>query len=165
MACRLSVRRPSSHSSIELIMPSYTASTVIIDSYFWKQWPLWPELHGILFNVIQGKSSEWGVRDQTLHNTVHINSPSLHQVSPFYSYFLVHLPKLLLTALPLAILGVLVDHRQHDILLSATIFISLLSSLAHKEWRFIIYTVPFFNLSASVGASYTYVRSPSLSCA
>lgn len=47
----------------------------MIDSYFWKQWPLWPELHGILFNVIQGKSSEWGVRDQALHNTAHTNSP------------------------------------------------------------------------------------------
>lgn len=74
-----------------------------------------------------------------------------------------HLPKLLLTALPLAILGVLVDHRQRVLLLSATIFISTLSALSHKEWRFIIYTVPFFNLSASVGASYTYVRFPSLS--
>lgn len=56
-------------------MPLYTASTVMIDSYFWKQWPLWPELHGILFNVIQGKSSEWGVRDQALHNTIQTNSP------------------------------------------------------------------------------------------
>ena len=47
----------------------------MIDSYFWKQWPLWPELHGILFNVVQGKSSEWGVRDQASHNTVHPDSP------------------------------------------------------------------------------------------
>ena len=39
----------------------------------------------------------------------------------------------------------------------------MLSALAHKEWRFIIYTVPFFNLSASVGASHMYVRSPFLS--
>lgn len=35
--------------------------TVIVDSYFWQQWPLWPELYGLYFNVIQGKSSEWGV--------------------------------------------------------------------------------------------------------
>jgi len=48
----------------------------MIDSYFWKQWPLWPELHGILFNVIQGKSSEWGVRDQVLPDTIQPN-PSL----------------------------------------------------------------------------------------
>ncbi|KAG8729262.1 dolichyl-P-Man:Man(7)GlcNAc(2)-PP-dolichol alpha-1,6-mannosyltransferase [Ceratobasidium sp. 428] len=38
-------------------------STVLVDSYFWSQWspPLWPELSGVLFNVYEGKSSEWGV--------------------------------------------------------------------------------------------------------
>jgi len=54
-------------------MSLHTASTVVIDSYFWKQWPLWPELHGILFNVVQGKSSEWGVRGQTIE-TVQANT-------------------------------------------------------------------------------------------
>jgi hypothetical protein len=57
------------------MVPSYTASTIMIDSYFWKQWPLWPELHGILFNVVQGKSSEWGVRDQAPPDTIQANSP------------------------------------------------------------------------------------------
>ena len=48
-----------------------TALTVLVDSYFWQQWPLWPELYGIYFNVIQGKSSEWGVsRHPNPHNTV-----------------------------------------------------------------------------------------------
>ena len=87
---------------------------------------------------------------------------TLHQVSPFYSYLLVHLPKLLLTAFPLAVLGALVDHRQRTMILSATLFVSMMSILAHKEWRFIIYVVPFFNLSASVGASHMYVRSSSV---
>ncbi|ELU40128.1 alg9-like mannosyltransferase family domain-containing protein [Rhizoctonia solani AG-1 IA] len=38
------------------------ASTLIIDSYFWNEWRsfVWPELSGILFNVYEGKSSEWG---------------------------------------------------------------------------------------------------------
>ncbi len=39
-----------------------SALTVLVDSYFWQQWPLWPELYGIYFNVFQGKSAEWGVR-------------------------------------------------------------------------------------------------------
>ncbi|KAI0787349.1 hypothetical protein C8Q74DRAFT_1251107 [Fomes fomentarius] len=37
------------------------ALTMLVDSYFWQQWPLWPELYGIYFNVLQGKSSKWGV--------------------------------------------------------------------------------------------------------
>ena len=39
----------------------FTAITVSIDSYFWDQWPLWPELFSIYFNVYEGKSAEWGV--------------------------------------------------------------------------------------------------------
>ena len=37
--------------------------TVLIDTYFWKtEYPLWPELLGVYFNVVQGKSADWGVR-------------------------------------------------------------------------------------------------------
>jgi len=35
--------------------------TILVDSYFWGQYPVWPELYGVYFNVYQGKSSEWGV--------------------------------------------------------------------------------------------------------
>jgi alpha-1,6-mannosyltransferase len=38
------------------------ALTVSIDSYFWDQWPLWPEVSSIYFNVYEGKSADWGVR-------------------------------------------------------------------------------------------------------
>ena len=38
------------------------ALTVAVDSFFWQRWPLWPELYGVFFNVVQGKSAEWGVR-------------------------------------------------------------------------------------------------------
>src|SRR6266702_205058 len=37
------------------------ALTVLIDSYFWYHWPLWPELFSIYSNVYEGKSVEWGV--------------------------------------------------------------------------------------------------------
>lgn len=39
-----------------------TALTTLVDSYFWQEWLLWPELHGVIFNVVEGKSAEWGVR-------------------------------------------------------------------------------------------------------
>jgi hypothetical protein len=36
--------------------------TITVDSYFWNRYPLWPEFSGIYFNVVEGKSAEWGVR-------------------------------------------------------------------------------------------------------
>jgi hypothetical protein len=54
------------------------AFSVLVDTYFWNRpfslWNpfdassaeerglLWPELEAILFNVVEGKSSDWGVR-------------------------------------------------------------------------------------------------------
>ena len=48
--------------------------TVPIDSFFWQKL-VWPEFNAFVFNVIEGKSEEWGV-------------------SPFYEYFALALPKL-----------------------------------------------------------------------
>lgn len=48
------------HTSIHV-----AALTVLVDSYFWQRWPIWPELYGLYFNVLQGKSAEWGVRCTT----------------------------------------------------------------------------------------------------
>ncbi|KAG1863451.1 glycosyltransferase family 22 protein [Suillus tomentosus] len=107
--------------------------TVTIDSYMWNQWPLWPEMYGIYFNVYQGKSSDWGT-------------------SPVHAYFLSHLPKLLLGSLPLAILGAISDNRVRALMYPPVLFIALISCLGHKEWRFIIYVVPLFNIAAARGA-------------
>ncbi|KIP11676.1 glycosyltransferase family 22 protein [Phlebiopsis gigantea 11061_1 CR5-6] len=113
--------------------------TVIVDSYFWQQWPLWPELYGLYFNVIQGKSSEWGV-------------------SPFYAYFTTHLPKLLLASLPLVLIGAITDHRIRSLLIPSISFVFLLSFLGHKEWRFLVYVIPVFNVAAAQGAAYLTTR-------
>ncbi|KAG1814077.1 glycosyltransferase family 22 protein [Suillus variegatus] len=107
--------------------------TVTIDSYMWNQWPLWPEMYGIYFNVYQGKSSDWGT-------------------SPVHAYFLSHLPKLLLGSLPLAVLGAISDNRVRALMYPPVLFIALISCLGHKEWRFIIYVVPLFNIAAARGA-------------
>ncbi|KAF8525924.1 alpha-1,6-mannosyltransferase subunit [Hysterangium stoloniferum] len=109
--------------------------TVTVDSYFWRQWPLWPELAGQYFNVYQGKSAEWGV-------------------SPFHTYFTTHLPKLLLSSLPLSALGLAIDPTTRTIIFPFVAFVTLLSVHGHKEWRFIIYVVPMFNVVAARGASW-----------
>lgn len=41
-------------------------------------------------------------------------------------------------------------------LLPSIAFTAILSGLGHKEWRFISYTVPFYNLSAARGADLLY---------
>ncbi|QRW03751.1 glycosyltransferase family 22 protein [Ceratobasidium sp. AG-Ba] len=126
------------------------ASTILVDSYFWNQWnpPLWPELSGILFNVYEGKSSEWGT-------------------SPFHAYLTHHLPKLLLASLPLAIFACVPlslksisnsndpkDTSSDDPKGTAQggAFVLLISGLGHKEWRFVVYVVPMANVAAAVGA-------------
>jgi alpha-1,6-mannosyltransferase len=125
------------------------ALTVTIDSYLWNQWPLWPELYGIYFNVYQGKSSDWGVSCYFLF----LLCPSpIMQTSPVHAYFLSHLPKLLLGSLPLAVLGAALDNRIRALMYPPVFFIVLISCLGHKEWRFIIYVVPFFNVAAARGA-------------
>jgi alpha-1,6-mannosyltransferase len=114
------------------------ALTVSIDSYFWSQAMLWPELYGLYFNVYLNKSSEWGV------------SPPLTYITSF-------LPKMLLTAGPLAILGFSVDRRVRSFVAPSMVFVVFISALAHKEWRFIIYTIPVFNVAAARGAHAMFV--------
>ncbi|KAF8910420.1 GPI mannosyltransferase [Gymnopilus junonius] len=114
--------------------------TVLVDSYFWDQFPLWPEFSGIYFNVVQGKSSEWGT-------------------SPRHTYLTSHLPKLLLSALPLSLIGFLADQRRiGPLLLPSVLFILIISNLGHKEWRFVVYTVPIFNIAGARGARWMVTR-------
>ncbi|KIJ67137.1 glycosyltransferase family 22 protein [Hydnomerulius pinastri MD-312] len=115
------------------------ALTIAVDSYFWNQWPLWPELYGIYFNVYLGKSSDWGT-------------------SPAHTYFTAYLPKLLLGAIPLATLGAMLDHRIRSLLCAPIAFVFALSALGHKEWRFVIYVVPLANIAAARGARWLTSR-------
>ncbi|KAM6489392.1 hypothetical protein JOM56_015293 [Amanita muscaria] len=110
------------------------ALTILVDSYFWQTFPLWPELHGIYFNVYEGKSVEWGN----------------------------YLPKLLLSSLPLACIGAILDNRITSLLFPSLSFIALISWLGHKEWRFVTYVVPIFNLAAAKAASFLIFRKPPL---
>ena len=75
------------------------------------------------------------------------------KVSPFYTYFVAFLPKLLAFSLPLSAAAFVIDHRIRPLLWPSIVFVMLMSALGHKEWRFVIYVVPVFNMAAAKAAS------------
>nr|GEX26138.1 dol-P-Man:Man(7)GlcNAc(2)-PP-Dol alpha-1,6-mannosyltransferase isoform X1 [Tanacetum cinerariifolium] len=110
--------------------------TLLVDSIMWQKL-LWPEFNVFWFNSVLNRSSEWGTH-------------------PFYWYFTSALPRSLLVAYPLFMLGVILDRRITFYVLPVLSFVILYSKLPHKELRFIISSVPIFNLSAAVAASRIY---------
>ena len=119
--------------------------TVTVDSFFWQSFPTWPEWTGFYYNTILGKSADWGT-------------------SPPTWYFVNALPRLLMNpmtlfvCIPLA-LGVKSTQRtSQDILTPHLAFIAIYSLLPHKEWRFIVYSIPAFTAVASAGASWIWTR-------
>ncbi|CRG92348.1 alpha-1,6-mannosyltransferase [Talaromyces islandicus] len=121
------------------------STTVLIDSYFWQQFPLWPEFAAFKFNVLSGQSSEWGT-------------------SPWYFYFVDALPRLLmnpllwLVGIPASLWASATRRASLSLLVPSLAFTGLYSVLPHKEWRFIIYVVPALTASAAQGAAYIWTR-------
>lgn len=119
--------------------------TITVDSFFWQQFPLWPEWTGFYYNTILGKSADWGT-------------------SPPTWYFINALPRLmlnpmtLLVCIPLAMGVKATQKTSQDILVPHLAFVAIYSLLPHKEWRFIIYSIPAFTAVASAGASWIWTR-------
>lgn len=57
-----------------------------------------------------------------------------------------------MSSLPLAIIGAISDSRIRRVLIVPVEYITFISLLGHKEWRFVIYTIPFFNVAGARGA-------------
>ncbi|XP_059651656.1 dol-P-Man:Man(7)GlcNAc(2)-PP-Dol alpha-1,6-mannosyltransferase isoform X2 [Cornus florida] len=110
--------------------------TMLVDTVMWGKL-LWPEFEVFWFNSVLNRSSEWGTHS-------------------FHWYFTSALPRSLLAAYPLFMLGVLLDRRVVFYILPVVSFVLLYSKLPHKELRFIISSVPIFNLAAAIGASRVY---------
>ncbi|KAJ7125333.1 alpha-1,6-mannosyltransferase subunit [Mycena epipterygia] len=112
------------------------ALTVSVDSYFWGQPYLWPEWHSIYFNVVEGKSADWGT-------------------SPAHAYVTSHLPKLLLSALPVSVFAAFssAPKRLLPLIFPGLVLVGAMSAIGHKEWRFVVYVVPMWNVVASRGLS------------
>lgn len=119
------------------------ASTSSIVSLISKYPFLWPEGQGFVFNVLHGKSSDWGT-------------------SPWYFYPVMSLPKILSLAYPFALYELaasLLNARSMEGMegglkglgFVVLIQMGLMSLLGHKEWRFLIYGVPIWDLLAVLG--------------
>ncbi|KGU22830.1 alpha-1,6-mannosyltransferase [Candida albicans P78042] len=129
-------------------------SSFCIDSYFWGR-PLIPEIDSFIFNIVQGKSTEWGTE-------------------PWDTYFKKYLfqlfrpPVILMLAIP----GLINDpandgtkfgdkksvphparYSLRILFISSILFIAAMSFQPHKEWRFIVYTIPIFTLQAANGVT------------
>lgn len=140
-----------SRISLQTLVPAGIVSALValavsvpIDSYFWQK-PIWPELAGFYYNVIQGKSADWGT-------------------SPLHYYFSSLLPKLLLNPLililfiPLGLILPSIKQECRDLVIPSMLFIAIYSLQPHKEARFIIYVVPPITAAASLAASYIWTR-------
>ncbi|SMN21586.1 similar to Saccharomyces cerevisiae YNR030W ALG12 Alpha-1,6-mannosyltransferase localized to the ER [Maudiozyma saulgeensis] len=113
--------------------------SLFIDSYFWQNWGI-PEIDSFIFNVVEGNSSNWGTES-------------------FFAYFNKYIPMLFLppTALILNYTALKFAPTDLKIVAFASYFhIIILSLQPHKEWRFIVYSVPSIMLLGSLSAAYLW---------
>ena len=128
-----------------LVLPCVVSSAVAllvsvpIDSYFWQK-PLWPELWGFYYNVVQGSSSDWGV-------------------SSWHYYFTSAIPRMIVN--PVALVGLIpmslyspsTSRAARSLLVPSMLFVAIYSFQPHKETRFIFYVSPPLTAAAALGAS------------
>lgn len=120
-------------SQIMLWTITFVLLTICVDSYYWRERWMWPELSTFWFNAIEGRSSEWGVL-------------------PHHYYFTYFLPRLLMGALPFVCVGALASMwASRHLLMPYVAAIAVFSANPHKEWRFIVHAIPIFNMCAAIG--------------
>jgi len=144
--------QPSIRLPLRTIIPAGLVGTLLgltltvpIDSFFWQKWPLWPELTGFIYNIVNKQSSNWGTQS-------------------WHFYFTSALPRLLFNpfiyqiCLPFTLSNPMLRRSALDILLPNLLFLAIYSFQPHKEWRFIIYVVPPFLAASSAGAAWIWTR-------
>lgn len=110
-----------------------------IDSYFWRNWCI-PEVDAFIFNVIKGKSVEWGTESPAGYFTHYLRTMF---VPP--------------TILLLSLVGFAnAPENLRIVSLSGFFHVLVLSFQPHKEWRFIIYSIPPIILLGSTAAAYIW---------
>ena len=107
------------------------ALSVVVDSKLWRR-TVWPEGEVLLFNnPVEDRSAAWGT-------------------SPPLWYATSALPRALGFALPLSVVGALLEGECRPWFVSALASVVLLSFIPHKELRFVFPALPLLNLCAAV---------------
>lgn len=120
-------------------------ATVVVDSYFWQQFPLWPEFAAFKFNVLSGQASAWGTE-------------------PWHFYVANALPRLLLNpvtyliGIPASLFFPSTRRASLAFVVPSLAFVGIYSLQPHKEWRFILYVIPPLTASAALGTAYIWTR-------
>lgn len=141
---RVSIKRDIVPAGLLGLLVGLT-TTVLVDSFFWQSFPLWPELSAFTFNIVSGQSAEWGT-------------------SPWHFYFTSAIPRLLLNpftyliALPVSLLTPSTRRAASSLLIPSLAFVAIYSFQPHKEWRFIIYTIPPLTGACALGAAYIWTH-------
>ena len=113
--------------------------SLTIDSYFWGTWVV-PEVNAFIFNVMMGNSAMWGTE-------------------PALAYLYKYLPIIFFpqTVILLNHLGLKLAPTNLKIVAFASYFhIAVLSLQPHKEWRFIVYSIPAIMVVGAVGAAHLW---------
>ncbi len=107
------------------------ALSVVVDSRLWRR-TVWPEGEVLLFNnPVEDRSAAWGT-------------------SPPLWYATSALPRALGFALPLSVVGALLEGECRPWFVSALASVVLFSFIPHKELRFVFPALPLLNLCAAV---------------
>lgn len=129
-----------------------------VDSYFWETKVL-PELAAFKFNVLAGKSVEWGVEPYSAYFTKYIVNFFRPPHVLFLSLFGFALDPSAVSK-PKSEKPQDTPHQYQNSLrvlaVSALLYIATMSFQPHKEWRFIIYVVPIFNALAGNGLAHLW---------
>ncbi|VVT49609.1 uncharacterized protein SAPINGB_P002354 [Magnusiomyces paraingens] len=114
--------------------------SVGVDSYFWQRPIMLPEVQGFIFNIVNGQAVNWGVE-------------------PYSYYWGDVVPRIVNFGGPIVwafiLAGFIRDHSPFHSLrvlgVTSLLYIAAYSFQPHKEWRFIVYTIPLLTLLAGNG--------------
>ncbi|GAV28519.1 hypothetical protein PMKS-001990 [Pichia membranifaciens] len=163
----ISIREAIVSVGVSGLMSIFLCSRV--DSYFWDVNFIIPEFESFVFNVIGGNSSDWGVESPVAYFTRYL--PKLFG-SEFGVVLILSLVFFILSIINLKMFycknkryRIEVDYVNYGVgtittlMWTALIYIGVLSINGHKEWRFLIYTIPILCVGAASTAEWLMSKS------